>query len=95
MTQLQLIEMVQQIYPNYGETQIRIMLNAALQEIVEETEILSGTDTVTMVSGQRYYLFSAFAGISDSREVLSVTRVDIANEPIKRFIGEISETDIT
>ena len=44
MTQQQMIESIQQIYPDMGETQLRRLLNDALDEFVEETRLLTGSD---------------------------------------------------
>lgn len=47
MTQQQMIESIQQIYPDMRETQLRLLLNDALDEFVEETRVLTDTKTLT------------------------------------------------
>ena len=47
MTQQQMIESIQQIYPDMGETQLRLLLNDALDEFVEETRTIYGKETLT------------------------------------------------
>ena len=46
MTQQQMIESIQQIYPDMGETQLRLLLNDALDEFVEETRTIYGKETL-------------------------------------------------
>lgn len=95
MTQQEMIETIQQEFSNVGETQIRIMLNRALDKFESETELLRATDTVTVVAGKRRYAFSDFANITNSDDVLSIDRVDYNAKRIKRFTGTIEETDIS
>ena len=95
MTQQKMIEIIQQEFPNIGETQIRVMLNRALDKFETETELLRGTDTVTVVADKRRYAFSDFDNITSSDDVLSVDRVDYNAKQIKRFLGTIEETDIS
>jgi hypothetical protein len=95
MTQQEMIEIIQQEFPNIGETQIRVMLNRALDKFETETELLRGTDTVTVVADKRRYAFSDFDNITSSDDVLSVDRVDYNAKQIKRFLGTIEETDIS
>jgi len=96
MTQKEMIEMIQQEHSNRGETQIRAMLNRAMDKFEEETKGLTKkTALMTPIAGRRRYAFSDFTGITDSEEVLKVNRVDYNNKPIKRFIGNIDVTDIS
>ena len=101
MTQYQMIEIIQQEFPNIGETQIRVMLNRALDKFETEVELLRGTATVTVAtSSKRRYSFSDFVkeGTSTSvvaDDVFSIDRVDYNNKQIKRFMGIIEETDIS
>jgi len=94
MKQKEMIEMIQQDYPDIGETQIRAMLNRAMDKFSEETKgLLQKTAKMAPVADKRRYSFSDFTGITDSEEVLKVTRVDFNNKPVKRFIGNIDLTD--
>ena len=110
MTQQQLIELVQQMHPEIGETQIRMMLNQALDEFDHEVKFATSTATVTPVADQRYYSFTDFtqaaykdhsgatvsgATIAANDDVLEVNRVDYANKLVKRAINEPSTTDLT
>jgi len=110
MTQQQLIELVQQMHPEIGETQLRMMLNQALAEFDHEVKFASGTATVTPVADQRYYNFTDFsqaaykdhsgttvnaASIAANDDVLELTRVDYAGKLVKRAIGEPVTTDLT
>jgi hypothetical protein len=101
MTQKEMIETIQQSFPQVGETQIRLMLNRALDKFETEIELLRGTATATVTADdKRRYLFSDFVkeGTSTSLsidDVLSVDRVDYNNKKIKRFLGTIEETDIS
>lgn len=88
--------MIQQDHPDIGETQIRAMLNRAMDKFEEETKGLTKkTSTVTPVATRRRYAFSEFSNITSSDEVLKVTRVDYNNKPVKRFIGNLNLTDTT
>lgn len=110
MTQQQLIELVQQMHPEIGETQIRLMLNQALAEFDHHVKLASGTATVTATADKRYYDFTDFtqaaykdhsgttvsaAAISANDDVLEVVRVDYAGKLVKRSIGEPTTTDLT
>ena len=86
ITQQQLIEVIQQLHPDYGETQIRLMLNQAQDEFVERTGlVIEENDTFNTVSGTMYYQFSGMSNISDDDDLLEVTRVDYDDEPIDRL----------
>ena len=91
MKQQEMIEMIQQDYPEIGETQIRAMLNRAMDKFSEETKGL--LQKTAKMADKRRYSFKNFTGINDSEEVLKVTRVDFNNKPVKRFIGNIDLTD--
>ena len=49
MTQQQMIESIQQIYPDMGETLLRLLLNDALDEFVEETRVLTGHSYLELI----------------------------------------------
>ena len=49
MTQQQMLESIQQVYPDMGETQLRLLLNDALDEFVEETRILSDVKELSFI----------------------------------------------
>ena len=110
MTQQQMIELVQQMHPEIGETQIRLMLNQALDEFDHHVKLASGTATVTAVADQRYYDFTELtqaaytdhsgsavsaATISANDDVLEITRVDYARKLVKRSLGDPVTTDLT
>ena len=95
MKQQEMIEIIQQEFPSIGETQIRVMLNRALDKFETETELLRGTATVTVSAGKRRYAFLDFDNIGNSDDVLSVNRVDYNAKPIKRYTGIIEEADLT
>jgi|TARA_R110002020_G_scaffold192569_1_gene392784 hypothetical protein len=110
MTQQQLIELVQQMHPEIGETQIRLMLNQALDEFDHHVKLASGVATVTAIADQRYYNFTDFeqvaytdhsgttvsaADIAANDDVLEVSRVDYAGKIVKRSLGEPVTTDLT
>jgi len=103
MKQNEMIEIVQQQHPDIGETQIRLMLNRAIESFDDETQILTniseyiGTDSGAdaPLAGQRRYDFTHFEGITSKDQVIKVTRVDYNNKPIKRIIGEFDLTDVS
>ena len=96
MKQQEMIETIQQDFPNIGETQIRLMLNRALDKFDSEVELERGTATVSVtVDDKRRYAFTDFTGITSNDDVLSIDRVDYNNKQIKRFTGIIEETDIS
>jgi len=96
MTQLQMIETIQQVYPDVGETEIRIFLTRGNRKFIEKTRLLTRSDcTATHVANQRMYALSDFTNISDADDVLAVFQVDDDEIPMDRLIGEPSETDIT
>jgi len=93
MTQQQLIEEIQELFPNVGETRIRHLLNRALEDFCMETEILRSSATITGVADVRYYNLSDFSGISDGEDVLEIDKVEIDNKEIAHFIGDYAETE--
>lgn len=101
MTQKEMIETIQQQHPEFGETQLRLMLNRAIEKFDDETQILTATaeyigadvGVEPPVAGTRRYSFDKFNGITSKDEVIKVTRVDYNNKPVKRFIGEFDLTD--
>lgn len=101
MTQKEMIETIQQQHPEFGETQLRLMLNRAIEKFDDETQILtrtaqySGSDNNpdAPLADKRRYSFHEFDGITSEDEVIKLTRVDYNNKPIKRFIGEFDLTD--
>ena len=96
MTQQEMIETIQQDFPEIGETQLRLMLNRALDKFESEVELLRGTATVSVTEDdKRRYAFTEFDGINSNDDVLSVDRVDYNNIQVKRFTGNIEETDIS
>jgi hypothetical protein len=96
MTQQEMIETIQQDFPEIGETQIRLMLNRALDKFESEVELLRATASVDVTADdKRRYNFSEFTGISSNDDVLSVDRVDYNNKQVKRFTGHIEETDLS
>ena len=96
MKQQEMIETIQQDFPEIGETQLRLMLNRALDKFESEVELLRGTATVSVTEDdKRRYAFTEFDGINSNDDVLSVDRVDYNNVQVKRFTGNIEETDIS
>ena len=96
MKQQEMIETIQQDFPNIGETQIRLMLNRALDKFDSEVELERGTATVSVTADdKRRYAFTDFTGITNNDDVLSIDRVAYNNKQIKRFTGIIEETDIS
>ena len=70
--QRELIELVQQHFPDMGEVEIRNMLNEAQREICEETGIIKGYFTIETVADQRFY------DLDDS--IFRIKRVELADE---------------
>jgi hypothetical protein len=96
MTQQEMIETIQQDFPEIGETQLRLMLNRALDKFESEVELLRATASLNVtVDDERRYEFTDFTGIDSNDDVLSVDRVDYNNKQVKRFTGYIEETDLT
>ena len=103
MTQKEMIETIQQEFPAVGETQIRTMLNRAMDKFDNETAgLLTGWADASPVANKRRYSLSDFnvesggTGVTTD-DVLEVTRVDYGTEgtgkQVKRILGEITDTD--
>ena len=56
MTQQEIIEQIQQVHPEIGETQLRLMLNTALDEFAHRARLNEKLGAVTVVADQRYYV---------------------------------------
>tara|TARA_R110002051_G_scaffold324486_1_gene421990 strand:- start:2507 stop:2776 length:270 start_codon:yes stop_codon:yes gene_type:complete len=87
MTQKQMIEMVRQHHPTVSEAQIRLWLNAALDDFARKTRIKEGAFTFSTVIDQRYY------GLSD--DILEITSVDYDGFDIPRLGTRPEQRDIT
>ena len=84
MTQKQMIETIQQLFPGMGDTQIRDMINSAVQEMAEELDLYvsdSSSENITIVEGQVYYPLSA--------DVVAVIRAEVNNKQISKISGEL------
>lgn len=98
-----MIEIIQQQHPDIGETQIRLMLNRAIESFDDETQILTGVSEYigpdanadAPVAGKRRYDFIHFKDITSKDQVIKITRVDYNNKPVKRFIGDFDLTDLS
>jgi len=101
MTQKQIIEQIQQVHPEIGETQLRIMLNNALDEFVAETRTNEELETIDPSSDQRYYAFSSLSNTTNAEDVLEVMQVSYFDNSeseefiIDRFTGEPQPKDVT
>jgi len=100
MTQQQIIEQIQQVHPEIGETQLRSMLNNALFEFVDAARLNEEMDYVSPIADQRYYEFSSFSAVSDSEDVIEVLQITYGNTTdgekiIDRYVGEIEPLDIS
>ena len=87
MTQKQMIDMVRQLHPNVSETQIRLWLNAGLDEFARRTRMLTGAFTFSTVADQRWY------GLSD--DVLEIISVDYDGYDIPRLGTRPEIRDLT
>ena len=95
MTQKQIIEQIQQVHPEIGETQLRIMLNNALDEFVAEARTNIHMDILNPdadpVADKRYYDFTGATSITDAEDVLEVIQVTYANSTDgEKIIGHLS-----
>tara|TARA_R110000765_G_C18651514_1_gene575600 strand:- start:46 stop:354 length:309 start_codon:yes stop_codon:yes gene_type:complete len=102
MTQKQIIEQIQQVHPEIGETQLRLMLNSALDEFVSEARTNIHMDIMlnTPTADQRYYDFTEMNDISDAEDVLEVLEVTYGNPtdgevPIGHYTGVVTPLDVT
>jgi len=103
MKQKEMIEIIQQEFPQVGETQIRTMLNRAMDKFDNETAgLLTGWADVSPTANKRRYALSDFNVESGGTsvvadDVLEITRVDYGTEgtgkQVKRILGEITDTD--
>ena len=103
MTQKQIIEQIQQIHPEIGETQLRIMLNNALDEFVSEARTNVHMDVLNPsadpTANKRYYDFTDATNIDDAEDVLEVIQVTYGNTTdgekiVDHYIGEVEPLDV-
>ena len=76
--QKELIELVQQHFPNKGETEIRGLLNEAQRQLCQESGILSSWFSDTTVADTRFY------NIDDS--VITINRIELTDSDGNYFI---------
>ena len=79
MTQQEIIEQIQQIHPEIGETQVRLMLNTALDEFSDSARFNEKLADVTVEADKRYYAFNEFTDVSLDDDVLEVLEVTYGN----------------
>jgi len=98
MTQKQLIETIQQHHPELMETQIRILLNKALDDFCRITGILADVQTFTTVADKRWYALSdldADADETDQVKIIDVMDVYLDNNRILKLSGTPDVYDST
>ena len=78
MTQKQLIELIQQHHSAMGETEIRLALNRAQDDLATKTELIKENYTQNSVIGQRYY------ALDD--KILRIVKVQVNDVEIPRLI---------
>jgi len=86
-TQKELIELVQQHFPNKGHVEIRKMLNRAQDEICSSAEPLQSFLEITTVAGTRFY--------TPAVDIIKISRVEMQDEngqyfQIPRLLGSVS-----
>ena len=79
MTQLELIELIQQHHPGMGHKAIRSGLNRAQNDYCARTDLMKKTYTQTSTAGQRYYALD--------EDILRIIKVQINDVDIPRLIG--------
>jgi|19_taG_2_1085344.scaffolds.fasta_scaffold91850_2 hypothetical protein len=85
MTQEQMIESVQQLFPNLGETQIRIWLNLGLKQFCRKTRILKANFSFNTAANKRYY--SLGTDVDSTGTIIEVLDVNYDNYQIPRLVG--------
>lgn len=84
MTQKQMIELIQEQFPDRGETELRTMLNTANDQFVDETRIIQQWAELASIADQTDYGFSKFKAHGDSIPLL-INVVKLADDPIPRL----------
>ena len=77
MKQKEMIELVQQHHPHMGEKEIRKLLNRAMDNFTEATEILDTSYAETTVANQRYYDLNS--------NVLKISKVTLTDSNGRSF----------
>ena len=80
MTQLELIELVQQHHPTMGTVEIRTRLNRAQNDFCARTELMKKTYRQLTSPGQRYYSLDS--------DILKVLKVQLDDILVPRLIGD-------
>tara|TARA_R110002020_G_scaffold370825_1_gene582476 strand:- start:406 stop:1080 length:675 start_codon:yes stop_codon:yes gene_type:complete len=78
MTQLELIEIVQQHHPAMGQTEIRLALNRAQDDYSARTELIKTSYVQNSTAGKRYYELHS--------DILKITKVQINDVEIPRLL---------
>ena len=71
MTQLELIELVQQHHPTMGHTEIRLGINRAQDDYCARTELIKTSFVQNSTAGKRYYIPVSKLGIPNSIRLYS------------------------
>ncbi len=93
MTELQAIEFIQQISPNTGETEAKILLQNAVREFSVLTELQEEVQTVTTQASVFYYPFSLFSGAITADDIIRIDRVDYDGTMMDKLSGSIDDDD--
>tara|TARA_Y100000593_G_scaffold6716_2_gene12699 strand:- start:1026 stop:1700 length:675 start_codon:yes stop_codon:yes gene_type:complete len=78
MTQLELIELVQQHHPTMGHTEIRLGINRAQDDYCARTELIKTSFVQNSEAGKRYYELHS--------DILKITKVQINDIAIPRLL---------
>jgi len=81
MKQREMLELVRQHEKHIGEVEARKLLNRALNFFCSDTEIYDKLETITSVSGTRFY--------DIPKNVLDIKKVRINGLEIPRLIGDV------
>jgi hypothetical protein len=80
MTQLEMIELVQQHHSHLGETELRKLLDRALSDFAAKTEVLETSYTTSTVANQRYYTIPS--------TLLKIKNIWLNDVLISRLVGK-------
>ena len=99
MPQQEIIEQIQQVHPEIGESQLRLMLNTALDEFAHRARLNEKLGAVTVTADKRYYAFSDFDSVTLDDDVLEVLQVTYGNSTdgefiMNHFLGEVEPIDM-
>jgi len=87
MLQTHILELIQQLHPEKGDTELRVLLNEAQREFCMKTELVDEKEGEITTDGEIYYNLTELGVFSSIDDLIRISRVNFDGKPIRRLSG--------